>query len=185
MEEGAWPPIALGCRCCSSHLTALGRAPHPRPAQISILSGTLARLDRDAPHYSRKGFNDFNTFYLQAASGGRAGGSRAGKGLLGWRERGGGGSVCSAAFVAGVQPRHSLSQQLTPPSTLLPRLPTWTGTKGGSSGSPVVDVRGQAVGLNAGGRTRGQQGYYLPLHRVVRALRLLQVSSAALRGRGY
>jgi pro-apoptotic serine protease NMA111 len=90
--------------------------------KISIHSGHISRVDRNAPIYS--GYTDFNTNYLQA----------------------------SASAV------------------------------GGSSGSPVINMNGDVIGIQSGGHRNTSTDFFLPVDCPLRALRLLQSGDPISRG---
>lgn len=55
-------------------------------------------------------------------------------------------------------------------------------TVGGASGGPVVNINGEAVAMTCAGVIATHSSYYLPLERVVRALKLLRQGKEITRG---
>ncbi|GME91256.1 unnamed protein product [[Candida] boidinii] len=47
---------------------------------------------------------------------------------------------------------------------------------GGSSGSPVIDEHGNVIALQAGGSSESSSDFFLPLHRILRALKCIQLN---------
>ncbi|ODV64407.1 trypsin-like serine protease [Ascoidea rubescens DSM 1968] len=54
--------------------------------------------------------------------------------------------------------------------------------KGGSSGSPVIDINGNVLAMEAGGSFFGATDFFLPIDRVFRALHCIQKNKPILRG---
>ncbi|KAL6587827.1 Protease Do-like 7 [Orobanche minor] len=156
-------PLAPEAACVGLEIRVVG---NDSGEKVSILAGTLARLDRDAPHYKKHDLastvktKDFESYTKHV--------------LL----------LFTPLPISKI-----LNSRILNPIELRDKHTPWedgyndfntfymqaaSGTKGGSSGSPVIDWQGRAVALNAGSKTSSASAFFLPLERVVRALRFLQ-----------
>ncbi|KAE9466696.1 hypothetical protein C3L33_01364, partial [Rhododendron williamsianum] len=191
-------PLSPEAACVGLEIRVVG---NDSGEKVSILAGTLARLDRDAPHYKKcllikECKTEPSNHQLPQDQGRDKGVRQRGQGKEEeWKKKS---SSCEegakrdtgkeaankhykAALMTVIEKQYCYS--LPPLLNVCNVFLSWSrdgyndfntfymqaasGTKGGSSGSPVIDWQGRAVALNAGSKSSSASAFFLPLERTL------------------